>query len=498
MKDGILGLDIGPRHLRAVVLHSGKRISALETIQIGADGGLRAALEELRARGVDCSVCVTAIHPGRVSLRNITMPFRDEKKIRQTIAFELEPSIPFSIEDALIDFAICDPSEPVEVLAAAAHRGDVGEMIGAVENVFPEASFIDLNGVPLAVILAAKRKDCVLIVDVGSEKSVSVLIDGGRVRHVRAFDFGGDSLTQIIAGTTGAEFPEAERKKLSGDYGASLEKMNGACRGFARNVKATIEQAGAGKYAAAGPARIMLAGGGALFGGIKQAFESCFAVPAEMLDLTELEDFEIDSALPEAWTPQMNGALALALRGAKRSAGFDFRRGQFELRKNAVKLQKDLRWAALMMMVVLAALLVDQGAGYYLDRLKLNRVKAAVNGVFMANCPEVTKIVDPVQQFRTKISEAKKLSLGPGAPFLDLLGEINTLVPQSSGMLITNLVYDGERIEIKAEAASFDTAEEIKKALAGSSRFKNISISSVTAVRQGSRVEFGLKMDVGR
>jgi Tfp pilus assembly protein PilN len=65
-------------------------------------------------------------------------------------------------------------------------------------------------------------------------------------------------------------------------------------------------------------------------------------------------------------------------------------------------------------------------------------------------------------------------------------------------MLITNLVYDGERIEIKAEAASFDTAEEIKKALAGSSRFKNISISSVTAVRQGSRVEFGLKMDVGR
>jgi len=46
--------------------------------------------------------------------------------------------------------------------------------------------------------------------------------------------------------------------------------------------------------------------------------------------------------------------------------------------------------------------------------LKLNRVKAAVNGVFMANCPEVTKIVDPVQQFRTKISEAKKLSLGPG------------------------------------------------------------------------------------
>ncbi len=69
MKDGILGLDIGPRHLRAVVLHSGKRISALETIQIGTDGGLRAALEELRARGVDCSVCVTAIHPGRVSLQ---------------------------------------------------------------------------------------------------------------------------------------------------------------------------------------------------------------------------------------------------------------------------------------------------------------------------------------------------------------------------------------------------------------------------------------------
>ena len=148
--------------------------------------------------------------------------------------------------------------------------------------------------------------------------------------------------------------------------------------------------------------------------------------------------------------------------------------------------------------VVVAALLLDQGAGYYLDHLRLNRLKAAVAGVFKANCPEVTKIVDPVQQFRTKISEAKKLSPGPGAPFLELLGEINALVPQSSGMLITNLAYDGERIDIKAEAASFDSAEEIKKALAGSSRYKNISVSSVTALRQGGRVEFGLKMDVGR
>ena len=104
----------------------------------------------------------------------------------------------------------------------------------------------------------------------------------------------------------------------------------------------------------------------------------------------------------------MNGALALALRATRKGAGFDFRRGAFELDKRKGKWKRDLRWAATMAFVGIVALGADQVLGYYLDYVRLDRIKAEINSIFNASCPEVTKIVDPMQQLKSKISEARK------------------------------------------------------------------------------------------
>ncbi len=71
--DTILGLDIGPRQIKAVKIEAGRRvrISALEIIDIGEYENLESALQQLRERNLVCSACVTSIHPGRLSLRNI-------------------------------------------------------------------------------------------------------------------------------------------------------------------------------------------------------------------------------------------------------------------------------------------------------------------------------------------------------------------------------------------------------------------------------------------
>lgn len=507
--DTILGLDIGPRQIKAVKIEAGRRvrISALEIIDIGEYENLESALQQLRERNLVCGTCVTSIHPGRLSLRNISMPFRDERKIRQTIAFELEQVIPFPIEDAVIDFIVAADAQasqapagaPSEVMAAVAPKALVRERIQLIEKHMPEVSVIDVDAFPLAAkLVKSGLTDCALLVDIGAEKSAGFLLDGGRIRNIRSYDFGGDTLTRIIADTAGLSLGEAERKKMTGDFLPAKDGTDKACRDFACEVKATLEMLRRSGQAAA-PVKVLLTGGGALFPSIKEILEEAIGVPAVFADLTETDNFEIDSGIPTPWSLQLNNALALALRGMKKAAGMDFRRGEFELKKHALKLKRDLRWAAIMVAVSLCALVIDQALGYYLDYMKLKNLKSTINTVFQASCPDVTKIVDPAQQLKTKIAESRKISVGSsGTLFLELLKEISATIPQSTGFLITNLSYDGERIDIKAETTSFDTAEEVKKSLAGSRYFTNVNIGSANMIKQGGKVEIGIRMDVKR
>jgi len=501
----ILGLDIGTKKIKAVKITADRkvRISALELIDIRQFGGLEAALEQLRERDLVGDSCITAIHPGKMSLRNISMPFRDEKKIRQTIGFELEPIIPYPIEDAVIDFIVTsDSGAAAGVLAAVVPKGIIRDRVQLIENYLPEVSIIDVDAFPLAARLAkGSPGESLLLIDIGAEKSSSFLLDGGSVCNIRSFDFGGDALTWIIADTAGLSLSEAEQKKISGDFLAAKDRTDRACRDFADEVRATVEMLRRSGQAT-DPVKIMFTGGGALFPGMREIFQAVFGVPAVYADLTEMEDFEIDSSVPAAWGLQYNNALALALRGMKKAPGLDFRRNGFELKKHALKLKRDLRWAAIMIIISLSALVIDQALGYYLDYMKLKNLKSTINAVFQASSPEVTKIVDPVQQLKTKIADSRKISAGSGILFLDLLKDISATVPQSTGFLITSLTYDGERIEMKAETTSFDTAEEVKKSLAGSRYFTNVNIGSANIMSkqggQGGKVEVGIRMDVKR
>lgn len=498
----ILGLDIGPRQIKAALIKTGRkvRIGALETIDIRQCGSPEAALQQLRERNLEYGSCIASVHPGRLSLRNISMPFRDERKIRQTIAFELEPLIPYPIEEAVIDFTITPSAgatagNAAGVLAAVAPKGIIRDRIQLLENYVQELSIIDVDAFPLAARLAKSNPGgCALLIDIGAEKSSSFILNGGRVCNIRSFDFGGDTLTSIIAEAAGLSFEEAERKKISGDFASFKDRTDDACRKFASEVKGTLEMLRLSGQAA-DPGKVMFTGGGSLYPAMREIFQAVFAAPAVFADLTEIEDFEIDSGAP-AWGLQFNNALALALRGTKKSPGLNFRRNGFELEKHALKLQRDLRWAAVMIAVSLSVLVIDQALGYYLDYIKLKKLKSTIISVFQASCPEVTKIVDPVQQLKTKISESKKISVGSGPLSLDLLKDISAAVPQSAGLLISNLTYDGERIEMRAETTSFDTAEEVKKSLAGSRYFTNVNIGSADMAKRGGKVEVAIRMDL--
>jgi hypothetical protein len=183
---------------------------------------------------------------------------------------------------------------------------------------------------------------------------------------------------------------------------------------------------------------------------------------------------------------------------AKRG-GFNFRQRASEARAGYGELRTRLKRGAVAGLVVLVLAGVEIGLDDYSARLRLATLKRDITAEFKKNYPDAARVVDPVAQLRGKIAEAKKLSAGMGdaasAPtVLDLLKELAGLVP--ADLLLTSLNLDGDVIGIKGEVRDFDTVDTIKKALANAKHFKTVTVGSTAMIKQGSAVEFDLKITV--
>jgi hypothetical protein len=193
----------------------------------------------------------------------------------------------------------------------------------------------------------------------------------------------------------------------------------------------------------------------------------------------------------------MDQALALAVRPMAKGRGFNFRQRASEARAGYGELRDRVKKGAIAALVVLILAGIEIGLDDTAARLRLAALKRDITAEFKKSNPETTRIVDPVAQLKGKIAEARKLSAGMGdaasaATVLDLLKELTGLLP--ADLLLTSLNLDGDVIGLKGEVRNFDAVDTIKKALANSKYFRTVTIGSTSMIKQGSGVEFDLKI----
>jgi general secretion pathway protein L len=490
MPERILGLDIGASAVKAVLLsrgfRGGYRLLAFRLIDITPAGGLPEALRQLFAdqtfRG---SVCVTTLPSGIVSFRNVTLPFRDKRKIRQTLPFALEPLIQTSLDEVFIDYTLTGRAGEAEIFVAIAPRALVGERAALLAEYVRETAVIDIDAVPFAVRLMEKSDfpETALILDVGARETTAVFTVNGRIIHIRNYAFGGETAKEPGGIEPGTSAPRGE-----------------SCGRFLGELRNTQEYLLWQGSLARTPARIILTGGGSRAPGLAEGLAALFAVPAEPMNLAEIEGIEIDATLGQSWDPvRMDQALAMAARPIAKREGFNFRQRASEARAGYGELRDRLKKGALAALAIVVLAGVEIGLDDYGSRLRLAALKRDIAGEFKKSYPDAVRIVDPVAQLRGKIAEARKLSSGmgdaaPAPTVLDLLKELAGLSPPN--LLLTSLNLDGDVIGIKGEVRDFDTVDTIKKALASSKHFKTVAVGSTAMVKQGSAVEFDLKITV--
>ena len=137
MPGTILGLDIDDDSVTAVKVKSGlKGVQVTACARVPVEGGgLDQALKGLVDRmDLKSDLCVSSISGKYASYRNIQMPFKDRKKIGQTLAFEIEQMVPFPVEDLVVDFAVVDISGQSDILAVSVKREYVSELLRLITN----------------------------------------------------------------------------------------------------------------------------------------------------------------------------------------------------------------------------------------------------------------------------------------------------------------------------------------------------------------------------
>ncbi|MBW1740118.1 MAG: pilus assembly protein PilM [Deltaproteobacteria bacterium] len=493
----ILGLDISSDAVAAVQVTGGLRkydITACGHVLIEEAGGLDEALKALfEQKDLKGDTCITSIPGEHVSYRNLRMPFGDKKKIRQTLPFELETMVPFAIEDLLVDFIIADQTDQSEILAASVKRAYIAEHLARLQACGIDPDILDIGGVPTVswLLKQAGTPDNGLLLEIGLKRNTMILYLKRRIVLIRTFPFNGRPIAQAVFNEMNSGHADTQAvDPIESCFASFYTEVQNTLHAFEWQNKKTVH-----------PERIFITGSGSLYPDTENALSRLFDLPVEQINLSRDTRVRMNENIARSWNPAfMNSALALALRGTKQNLGFNFRRDQFEVKKQYFGHKKEIRRAAAFLMVILFLLALDLGVDNYLLKKHYRELNQQITEIFRQTFPEVTRIVDPVQQMKVKIREIKKSALllpgmSANRKVLDLLRDISERVPESVDVHVTRIVVDPDVVLIRGETDTFNTVDTIKKKLEPSTYFNAVAISSANLARSGNRVQFEMKLE---
>ena len=298
----VIGLDIGTSAVRAAVVsrhRSGGNLSMFSQVPLppGAvvDGEVRdaesvsAAIAQLWKRAkIRSKRVVVGVSNQRVVVRQVDLPFLEEKEFKSSLKFQVADQIPMPVEDAELDYEIIEDFHTDEgehlmrVLLVAASTDMVDSFLSAVAQAGLEPVGVDLTPFAIArAVSAAVRGDegapgAEAVVDVGAGVTNIVVHAGGEPRFVRILLVGGEDVTQSLASELEMAPEEAEALKLdlSGSgSGKADEVMRRRVQALVNEIQGSLDY-----YSSLEEAlhihSVIVTGGGSLTPGFMQQLQS--------------------------------------------------------------------------------------------------------------------------------------------------------------------------------------------------------------------------------
>ncbi len=470
----IVSFDISSSNLKAAVVETGFRDFKVESFhQEPLDGDPESVAASvgrfLDAHGADADTVLSALPAESVTWRTLRLPFRDNRKIAQTVPFELESNVPFGLDDVVVDYQVLRrDAAGATVLAALAPKREVERHLELLQQAGVDPKVVDAS--PLASLntlsLVPGLPPTYAFID-GSERQVTVALyrDGGLigVRSLTAVEAFGPSSNGNGASSPSSPFIANIRWTLLALNGAPLEDD---CPCYVAGPKAWVD---------------------AIEGELRDALG---------LDLRRLDGIELRSldAESRAAAPAFGSTLGLALREVTPSdtVGVNFRRGEFSFHKSEQELKDGLRVVALLALLVVALTVGELYAKYRESQVRLAAVEDQIFQVFEATLPDYGPVRQPLAALDEEISYLRQdvEMLDDVVPIanstsVDLLRSVSAAVPASVRIDSKEYLMDPDSVRLTAETETFEGVDSLKQKFLDTGFFQEVQVKDAKTTKSG-------------
>ena len=483
MSRKVLGIDIRNQSLTAVLLSSSLREYHVDDFvhlpYSGPDDperSLSAALETLKERmDLTGSDCVVSVPAHQFIFRNMQVPFHNTKKIRMVLPFELEPSLPFAVEELAIDFQSLNSAQAgdqTDLMVAAIEKSLLAPYIEALASVNIDPEKLTLSGLSIAQCLAhqADPQEDLIFIEIGGSHATLFVLVGGGVQLIRAFPLpaaGPSKMSMLCAQTqqTLAAFQETSPLDFE-------------------PIEAVINDTGdAGDKIAAGISKFL-------------------EIPVKATSITDRMNIPLNADTPNEWVPGlMENALALALIEVEGYPVLNFHKGQFAAQKFLAKHKSALIKTGILAAAVLALMFFNLIMKTHSLNKRIDAINNQMTQIFKETFPDIKTVRYPFKEMQAKIRESRgnavmQAETGPHVRSIDIINNISEKIPASITVNLNRLVIQPKNVLISGTTDTYESVDTIKSRLESIAQFEKVTISSANLDRSGKEVQFMLKVEL--
>ncbi|MCI5223272.1 MAG: hypothetical protein D3924_11505 [Candidatus Electrothrix sp. AR4] len=496
-----LGIDIGDDLLSGVVVAgNGKEAKvvscAFSLLNENTDvaQALPILLEQLRWDST--GLCNVGLSLSSLSLRNLSLPFTDKKKIEQVLPFELEEQLLFLVDEEIISTVHTGNDDTTTKLLTAAVEKSV--FSGYLE-LFKGHGIEPDKVCPAVFVLAdqlckaGSESDNFLLLycDLGS--ITMLVVHQGIIVFMRRLSYSTEVFTNSLFSFDGSEVHAA-------DLDVAEKAVSGICREVQRSMDYFSLQCAMNLQ----PEYVILSGPMQFAPGFREKIKDELDLPEKLSDIAGSGAVSLSADFSDHWLPAVYDcplALALQAGNRKKDVPFNFCKEEFAPSHQILRFKKQLIGAALV-----AGLLFLMPIGYFFVdyknlQEKHGRLSAEMEQIFKKSFPGIDPGRDPLMHMRSKLNEMDTVRVSmpifsQEKRILVLLADISARIPTAIDLHVTQLIIDRDSVKIKGSTNAFNNVNTIKDVLNKSDQYADVNIVSATKGKEKVGIRFEIKLQL--
>ncbi|RJR50318.1 MAG: hypothetical protein C4576_05715 [Desulfobacteraceae bacterium] len=464
----ILGLQIGASHIAAVQVSSPGHSPVVDRMiyqEVSEPGRLFTDLEQLFQReDLHPEVVVTSIPTGEATIREIRVDIQNYRQLDKIIKYQLEPHVPYPIEDIVVDFF---PSEQKgSVLTVGVRKETISDHLSRLSEIQIVPQLVTLEDVALFFLLA-KHPDgpgngAVAVFHGSGPRKVVQVVRNGHLDFIRVFPGSGDIRSQL-----------QESMLL-----------------YAMKNQGPVKE-------------ILITGRSALEEASPEWVAKATGVPASVWNPFARVRHEFGDLSPDAQA-RMSVPLGLALSAANGARRFNLRKEEFVFKESL-----DLRSLFAYMLCALVLFL-----GLFTFKLQhevstreavYDALNVKISQIFQDTFPGTPNVVrgkEAVQMAQKISAETEQYQwleeAGTQGSMLETLRVLSQRLSGFGDVQVDNLSLESGRIGLDGRTSSFKTVDDLKARLGEPGPFKSAKLVSAKMDSREQAVLFNLVLEKSR